>query len=537
MIAVLFWFLSIHLLLGVVRQMSNKTSVSLPVSIVSIVGKLRPDAATGYRLVDSQNRLFPPSDQNAYNVRTRIEPPDVPAGTYGIRFEDAEGNLLSYSKDGTLAEVELDGATLTQTPDQIAVHSEREWQDLEKRELRIKAKHIRNEGLQGIVGMLHNAHGLVFESHREVKESQKYVAEMMRNFMELQRGMMDQQKALNAQAQAAVPPPPPENWASATPKILRELGDVVKVAVMATTAERSPRGSILEALAKPMAALEALSAASAETPANPSAAKSSATVKEDDPSSSTPPAAAPPPVPPPPAPPVSPPPAAPPSTPPADTSPATPLASPSPSAAPPIAPPPAAPPPPPAPPPPAAPPPLASPPPPAAPPVAPPPAAPPPAASSSAPPSALSAAAPGPQAPPSAALRLIAPASVGSSSASPALHKDSPPAAAPAGNALVALSGKLPRPVPNPEGQKSRSRAAPASQIPPPTQAEALRENPRRLLWRLRCLMAQGIWKEMKRRIIHLPDSTLHLVVSNRDTFLSWLQWIAEPAQLLRSGL
>lgn len=39
------------------------------------------------------------------------------------------------------------------------------------------------------------------------------------------------------------------------------------------------------------------------------------------------------------------------------------------------------------------------------------------------------------------------------------------------------------------------------------------------MMWRLRCLLARGLW--------------VHLVVSSRDTFLSWLQWIAEPAQLL----
>ena len=54
------------------------------------------------------------------------------------------------------------------------------------------------------------------------------------------------------------------------------------------------------------------------------------------------------------------------------------------------------------------------------------------------------------------------------------------------------------------------------------------------MMWRLRCLLARGLWAEMKRRIISLPDHTLHLVLSSRDTFLSWLQWIAEPAQLLR---
>ena len=53
------------------------------------------------------------------------------------------------------------------------------------------------------------------------------------------------------------------------------------------------------------------------------------------------------------------------------------------------------------------------------------------------------------------------------------------------------------------------------------------------MMWRLRCLLARGIWAEMKRRIISLPDHTLHLALSSRDTFLSWLQWIAEPAQLL----
>lgn len=54
------------------------------------------------------------------------------------------------------------------------------------------------------------------------------------------------------------------------------------------------------------------------------------------------------------------------------------------------------------------------------------------------------------------------------------------------------------------------------------------------MMWRLRCVLARGLWQEMKRRIISLPDQTLHLVLSSRDTFLSWLQWIAEPAQLLR---
>lgn len=54
------------------------------------------------------------------------------------------------------------------------------------------------------------------------------------------------------------------------------------------------------------------------------------------------------------------------------------------------------------------------------------------------------------------------------------------------------------------------------------------------MMWRLRCTLARGIWAEMKRRIISLPDQTLHRVLSSRDTFLSWLQWIAEPAQLLR---
>ncbi len=259
MIDVVYWFLAIHLLLGVVSQMSKLTTEFPPASIVAVVRKHRPSAATGYRLVDAQSRLFPPQEQRPYNTLTRIENPDVPAGTYGIRFEDAEGNILPYSEDGSLAEVELDGSTVTHSPDELAIRKERGWQKVEKHEVRYKAEHIRNEGLQGVTSLLQDAHLLIFDAHKEVKESQKHVAEMMRNFMDLQRSMLEQQKAISVQAQSATPPPPQENWASAAPKLLRELGDVVKVAVMATTADRSQRNAaapVLEAQSKPTGLIE-----------------------------------------------------------------------------------------------------------------------------------------------------------------------------------------------------------------------------------------------------------------------------------------
>lgn len=82
------------------------------------------------------------------------------------------------------------------------------------------------------------------------------------------------------------------------------------------------------------------------------------------------------------------------------------------------------------------------------------------------------------------------------------------------------------------EEQQSLVRAPQPACLPPRAQGSP---GPALLMmWRLRCLLARGIWVEMKRRIISLPDQTLHLVVSSRDTFLSWLEWIAEPAQLLR---
>ena len=284
MIGFIYWFLSIHLLLGVVSQMSKLTTELTPASILAVVRKYRPSAATGYRLVDSQNRLFPPLEQRPYNTVTRVENPEVPAGTYGIRFEDSEGNVLPYSEDGTLAEVELDGSALTHSPDELAVRRERGWQKVEKHETRYKAEHIRNEGLQGITGLLQNAHLLIFDSHKEVKDSQKHVAEMIRNFMELQRSMLEQQKAISIQAQAATPPPPQENWASAAPKLLRELGDVVKVAVMATTGERSQRGAaapVFEAQTKPTGMIETQS--SSEVSPNAAQAKVAAANPEKDP--------------------------------------------------------------------------------------------------------------------------------------------------------------------------------------------------------------------------------------------------------------
>lgn len=89
-----------------------------------------------------------------------------------------------------------------------------------------------------------------------------------------------------------------------------------------------------------------------------------------------------------------------------------------------------------------------------------------------------------------------------------------------------------PQRTPLAEEKQSLVRAPQRASLPPRAQGSpgpALM-----MMWRLRCLLARGIWAEMKRRIISLPDHTRHLVVSSRDTFLSWLQWIAEPAQLLR---
>jgi hypothetical protein len=45
--------------------------------------------------------------------------------------------------------------------------------------------------------------------------------------------------------------------------------------------------------------------------------------------------------------------------------------------------------------------------------------------------------------------------------------------------------------------------------------------------------MARRLWQEMKRRIILLPDSMLSMVVSSRESFLSWISWVAEPGQFL----
>ncbi len=127
---------------------------------------------------------------------------------------------------------------------------------------------------------------------------------------------------------------------------------------------------------------------------------------------------------------------------------------------------------------------------------------------------ALSHCAPGSMAPPSVALAGMLQA--GASSA----------------RVFAAPCVQPPQRTPLAEEQQSLVRAPQPACLPPRAQGSP---GPALLMmWRLRCLLARGLWAEMKRRIISLPDHTLHLVVSSRDTFLSWLQWIAEPAQLLR---
>lgn len=231
--------------------MSKKSSTEFS-PLLSIIQSLRPEGAAEYRLLDAENRLFPPSEQPAYRAIPRIEPPSVPPGRYAIRFEDGAGNVVSYAEDGALAEVELSGALMTVTPDSIRVRQERSWQKIEKKEIRHKAGHIRNEGLQGMMGIVLDSQRLLFEANKKVEQGHQHVADMMAQFAAMQTDLMgkfavlqtsllEQQQQLIQRAHQTTPPPPQENWATATPKILDKLGDVIKVAILATSQERKER--------------------------------------------------------------------------------------------------------------------------------------------------------------------------------------------------------------------------------------------------------------------------------------------------------
>lgn len=232
--------------------MSKKSSPDSSLPLLSIIQSLRPEGGVEYRLLDAENRLFPPSEQPAYRAIPRIEPPSVPAGRYAIRFEDGTGNIVSYEEDGSLAQVDLSGPLATVTPDDIQIRQERGWQKVEKKELRRKAEHIRNEGLQGMMGIVLDSQRLLFEANKKVEQGHHHVADMMAQFASMQTDLMgkfaalqtsllEQQQQLVQRAQQASPPPPQENWATATPKILDKLGDVIKVAILATSQERRER--------------------------------------------------------------------------------------------------------------------------------------------------------------------------------------------------------------------------------------------------------------------------------------------------------
>ena len=353
------------------------------------------------------------------------------------------------------------------------------------------AEPLRSGGFQGTPRLLQDAHALLCEARRDFNQSQEQVAAMFRGFTALKQRMRAQQEALPVQGHQAALPPSQHQWVRVAHQLLSELSEVVQGAGRGTPAER-PLGTApaprLQAQAQPAAGWEALGggAACVLDTLPPKPAQPRPVVAEPDQASSAMPL------------PAAPLPAAPAlaASPPAAS--ASGLA-PAPSVAP---------------------------------------------VSASALPSAASASALAPAASVASVSPGAFPSAVsGSSAALP--HCAPGPVAQPS----VALAGTLqagassapvfaapcikpPQRTPLAEEQQSLVRAPPPAALTP--RAQASPGTALLMMWRLRCLLARGLWAEMKRRIIRLPDHTLHSVVSSRDTFLSWLQWIAEPAQLLR---
>lgn len=210
--------------------------------IFSTVGKLRPSTATHYRLVDSQNRLFPPRDQPGYHAKLRVDPPSVPPGIYGIHFEDLSGDLVPYTEDGAMEEIRLDGSTVTDGPEDLEIRRERGYQKVEKREHRFREQATRNDGLAGLMRLL-------IESQAHAAERDRSTIKMVKLFTKGQKQLLKQQNALFKQSAHRNPAPSPENWPSAAKAIVDSLGKVISTAVVAYGDDRRPQGQrVLDAV-------------------------------------------------------------------------------------------------------------------------------------------------------------------------------------------------------------------------------------------------------------------------------------------------
>jgi hypothetical protein len=246
----------------------GKANYESPPPIFAVVGSLRPEAATRYRLIDSQNRVFPPNEHPAFVAFPRIDLPAVPAGAYRIRFETTDTTVVPALGDDPTPLIQLAAyAEVTGAPADIAVYNERRWQKAEKREYRYAREGMANEALQ-------NAYALLAETQRQLGESHAAILGMTKTFMTGQQHLLEQQNELMKRT-ATMTPPQKEDWSGALKTLIVAAQDIAKTGLVAAAQRNVSREVVRDALPKqnsPKAALQASSAnSSPERGAWPSA--------------------------------------------------------------------------------------------------------------------------------------------------------------------------------------------------------------------------------------------------------------------------